>query len=106
MPRKKTDRRWIFEKTYSNKRDAAVSIGAESCWSLRYTNKSHEGVSKVYRCNKVKLRGEQCAASIKVLLNTDGTTVSLFRAEAMHTCTSIETKAGIRDDAYKRRFRI
>jgi hypothetical protein len=50
--RKKVDKQWKREQVFSNKALAQKNVDTEG------------NVSAIYRCNKVKYRGEQCASGV------------------------------------------
>ncbi|KAI5634079.1 calcineurin-like phosphoesterase domain-containing protein [Phthorimaea operculella] len=78
---------WIFDKKFRNLPAAEDAIKAEDCWSRSLKRESKSHLKEYFRCNKVKKRGPQCAASIYLAIskNSNTKTVSLFRTESDHT---------------------
>lgn len=53
------NKQWKREQVFSNKASAQKSVEEEGIWSFYHKNVDTEGnVSAIYRCNKVKYRGE------------------------------------------------
>lgn len=80
---------WIFEQDIPSREQFGEFLKAEGCWSIKngplYQQK---GVVTVYRCNKVKRRGEQCSAGLKTLHDfaPDDPTIKVYRRQAEHDC--------------------
>ena len=51
--------------------------------------KSIEGERTEYRCNKVKLRGPQCASAYQIMYHSRNTSVTILKTVAEHTHDSI-----------------
>jgi hypothetical protein len=95
--RKKVDKQWKREQVFSNKALAQKSVKNEGIWSFYHKNVDTEGnVSAIYRCNKVKYRGEQCASGVYLYYPANTDNVVLYRSELLHTCESIPSKTTIK----------
>jgi hypothetical protein len=94
--RKKVDKQWKREQVFSNKALAQKSLKDEGIWSFYHKNVDTVGnVSAIYRCNKVKYRGEQCASGVYLYYPANTEDVVLYRSELLHTCESIPSKTTI-----------
>lgn len=82
--RKRLQKNWIFEKTFTSKKEALESIKSENSWGYYYENTSEAGVKVTYRCNFVKFRGQQCSAGIYLLYDSTNTSVHLYRTDSSH----------------------
>jgi hypothetical protein len=63
------DRQWRMEKIYSSANEALEFIDSENTWSFHYKNKTEDGNKSYYRCNKPKLRDDQCPLGIYLLFD-------------------------------------
>jgi hypothetical protein len=81
----KRNRNWIRETTFSTKVDALSAIEKEGQWSFHYRNQTSEGIKEYYRCNKVKLRGQQCDAALHILYDATSDDVIIFKTSNDHT---------------------
>jgi hypothetical protein len=94
--KKVDDKQWKREQVFSNKALAQKSLKDEGIWSFYHKNVDTEGnVSAIYRCNKVKYRGEQCASGVYLYYPANTEDVVLYRSELLHTCESIPSKTTI-----------
>lgn len=82
--KRRNHQNFIYEKSFANEKDAMEEIAAEKCWSKHYQNNSSVGKRIKFRCNQVKFRGSQCAASIFIILDPRTPQVHLHRAEDAH----------------------
>lgn len=90
--RRKKSKEWLFEKKFANPDEAKLWLDVEKIWGHDFKNQTEDGEKVFYRCNLVKSRGEQCAASIHLLYDACSDDVLLFRTDSEHTHESIETK--------------
>ena len=60
----KRDRLWNIEKTFLNSKEAFEFLETEKTWGFKFKNETNEGNKWYYRCNKPKLRGQQCPAGV------------------------------------------
>lgn len=82
-----------MEKVFENKASAVAAVQMEHVWSFAYKNVDTEGnVSEIFRCNKVKKRGEQCAAGVYLHYPSITSEVHLYRSQLAHTCNVIVTR--------------
>lgn len=88
--RKRVHKDWIFAQTFESKLQAIAAVKAEKCWSYFYDNKSSLGVRVNYRCNLMKFGGQQCAAGVYLLYDSESSNVHLYRAETIHTHDDVE----------------
>lgn len=85
------DGAWIFEKEFENKVELHKLLESESCWSIRSTTNTAKGKKTLYRCNLVKIKANQCHASIYTLHGYDvvdddvDSKCTLFRKKLNHT---------------------
>lgn len=86
--------KWVFVKKFNSIQEAEDTVRSENTWSILITRNTEEGKKRVYRCNKVKYRGVQCAAQIYLLFEADSEDVILFRTHADHNHDTI----GVRSD--------
>lgn len=89
--KRRLHKNWLHVKTFDNKSDALAAINEEKCWSYYYDNHSAAGKRVAYRCNMVKLRGIQCAASAYLLYDSKSDKVFFFRSDSKHTHDSVAT---------------
>lgn len=81
---------WTKEAVFQEKNKIYESIAKENCWSKLTNFIDAKGCKVVrYRCNKVKLRGEQCAAAIRIVFNSQNEEIYLYRSQAEHTHENI-----------------
>lgn len=65
----------------------------ENVWSFHYKNVDTEGnVNEIYRCNKVKYKGEQCKAGVYLNYPSTNNDAILYRSQLAHNCNEIATK--------------
>jgi hypothetical protein len=81
----KRNRNWIRDRTFSSKAEALSAIEKDGQWSFHYTNKTSEGKKDYYRCNQVKLRGDQCDAALHLLYDATSEDVIMFKTDNDHT---------------------
>lgn len=84
---------FVLQKTFLVQKEAEFEIAAEQCWGKRNTFETSDGTKIIYRCNRVKARGQQCSASAYMLLAANGET-QIFKSVKTHNCDAIDTKAG------------
>lgn len=89
---KKKRRTWKREKVFNSGIEAEQAVINEAKWSEYYTNTTTDGKKKVFRCNQVKRRGQQCDAGIYLLYNSHNEEVILFRDVSEHTHDRIEQR--------------
>ncbi|CAF0922846.1 unnamed protein product [Didymodactylos carnosus] len=89
---KKKQRKWMKEMVFKNADEAEQAVANEGQWSEYYTNTTSYGKKKVFRCNRVKRRGNQCGAGIYLLFNSTNEEVVLFRDTSEHTHDLIQQK--------------
>ncbi|CAF4737801.1 unnamed protein product [Rotaria sp. Silwood2] len=82
VKKKRRSKHWVKEATFDNAEEAEESI--ENIWSKQYTNYIDHGRRVYYRCNKAKLRGPQCSASIHLLYHADSDQVTVYKTEGEH----------------------
>ncbi|CAF1299447.1 unnamed protein product [Rotaria sordida] len=82
VKKKKRSKHWVKEATFDNAEEAEESV--ENIWSKQYTNYTDHGRRVYYRCNKAKLRGPQCSASIHLLYHADSDQVTVYKTEGEH----------------------
>lgn len=75
---------WIYNKTFNTKAEADRFI-QDGNWGYMYDNDSDDGKSITYRCNLVKFRGGQCAASVRLIFDSKSNKIQLFIADNEHT---------------------
>lgn len=80
----KTDREWEFFCEYENSEKAKSSVDSNMWGRCRKTH-TEDGVKQYFRCNRVKLRGPQCAAPMFHLFVSDKDVVIEFHAKSHHT---------------------
>lgn len=81
----KRNHNWIRDRTFSSKAEALSDIEKGGQSSFHYTNKTSEGTKDYYRCNQVKLRGEQCDAALHLLYDATSEDVIMFKTDNDHT---------------------
>lgn len=80
---------YVFERTFANPKDAEKFLEDQNTWNVKVCHDTSEGTKKFYRCNQVKFRGPQCAASIYLHFVADSDEVVLYRTDADHDHQSI-----------------
>lgn len=91
-----------FVNTFNTEAEALASIQDEKCWSKYYKSTSAEGDRQLFRCNKVKFRGDQCAASLYLLFDARNPVVHLYRSTNEYTHeTNINRICEIPDETKK-----
>jgi len=94
----KRTRNWFLENTYYNKQAAMDFINNEKTWSYHYNNMTQDGNKTYFRCNKAKLRGNQCPAAIYLLYDIRNEYVILFRNEDSHEHENLQTSNRLSDE--------
>ncbi|XP_047999155.1 uncharacterized protein LOC125236407 [Leguminivora glycinivorella] len=84
---------WIFDKKFQSVDEAKQFLRAEKTWSVKFTHTKEEGIKQYYRCNKVKLRGTQCAAQIYLLFESNSDAVFMYRTGCDHDHENIGNKS-------------
>jgi hypothetical protein len=95
----KRDRLWNIEKTFPNSKEAFEFLETEKTWGFKFKNETNEGNKWYYRCNKPKLRGQQCPAGVYLLFDNRNTEVVLFRADNPHDHNGLQPKIGLSEEA-------
>jgi hypothetical protein len=91
--RKKTDKQWKKEKAFNTKEFAEQAVKSEGIWSLYHKNVDKDGnIDNIYRCNRVKFRGEQWQSGVYLCYPCHNTEIILYRSSLPHTCDKIPTK--------------
>lgn len=85
---------WIFKQTFETAEEAEKNVDDQKIWSVYRKRRTDGGNIAVYRCNKVKRRGEQCNASVKLLYHAENMKVSRFDTKEDHDHEQIESKTG------------
>lgn len=91
-------------KDFLNFDDAVQAVKNENVWSKCNKSINKVETSIIYRCNKVKSRGEQCMAGVRLLLSAFDDTTTLFKSDYSHTCDTINemyasTRCTLSDEA-------
>lgn len=92
--RKRKRVNFTISETFGCKDDAEKFVQDEKCWAFRKRYNTEEGEKKIYRCNKVKARGQQCDANVYLLFDSVSSRVFLFRSDLNHNCDEIDSKSG------------
>lgn len=93
---------WVFLKSFPNITEAKGFVTSENCWSKLREHNSESGTKIFYRCNLVKKRGPQCAASLHLLFDATSEDVKVFKTEAKHNHDSLpRSGSGIGVDVKK-----
>lgn len=92
--RQKKNIDWEKSQTFNNNCEALEAVGNEKTWSKisKFTDCNGHHIVK-YRCNKVKLRGEQCSAALRLVYHAQTTEVSLYRSNLEHDHDTIISKS-------------
>lgn len=85
---------YTLSATFENAKEAEDHVKAEKTWSVRKNVHTEPGYKTYYRCNRVRVRGEQCKASLYLLYEAASFKVVLFRSVDVHSCDGIATKTG------------
>jgi hypothetical protein len=91
-PKRRVIGNWIKIGVFSGSDEAEKFIKDKKIWGFHYKNKTEEGIKKYFRCNQVKLRGQQCSAKIYLQYDSTSHEVHLFKTKSEHNHDSIETK--------------
>lgn len=82
---------WIFKQTFETAEEAEKNVSDEQIWGVYRKRRTEGGNIAQYRCLKVKRRGEQCNASVRLLYHAENLKVSSTMEE--HDHDQIESKA-------------
>lgn len=96
----KTIIEWELHCEYPNAKKAESSIDPKM-WSRSRKTDTEDGVKRYFRCNKVKLRGPQCAAAICHVFVSDKDIVLEYRTKKDHNHDDIIDK-----DAKKQKLKL
>ena len=80
---------WIMKTAYENQTVAKQNVEAEKIWTSNTIYNTYEGKKVVFRCNLVKKRGPQCAASMCLLYHHDSFKVTRYETNDEHTHETI-----------------
>jgi len=83
-------RKWNMVTVFKTKYECDEAIKQENLWSFHYVNNTIEGRKVYYRCNKVKLRGNQCDAGLYLFYDAASDDIIMFKCDAEHTHNSVE----------------
>lgn len=92
IARQKRTYSWLYKNTFDNPSDAHKWIEDQTIWSAKSSHDTEAGQRVQYRCNRVPYRGEQCAAAMHIIYNSDSTKVNLFIAEDEHNHGQINSQ--------------
>jgi hypothetical protein len=69
-------------------------VKSEGIWSLCHKNVDKDGnIDNIYRCNRVKFRGQQCQSGVYLSYPCHNIEIILYRSSLSHTCDKIPTKS-------------
>ncbi|XP_073948903.1 uncharacterized protein [Choristoneura fumiferana] len=93
QPKKKRgeSKQWIFVEEFISVCAAEKAVEEENSWSILTTHLTYDGKKRFYRCNKVPRKGEQCAAQLYLLFDTNSDAVLLYRTDCEHNHDSIKS---------------
>jgi hypothetical protein len=89
--KKRTRKDWLFECEFQNGEQAVAAVKEEKKWSFLKKRETNEGTKVEYRCNQVKLRGNQCASAVLLVYYHDRLAVGKYVTAADHTCSESDT---------------
>ena len=72
---------WLYKQTFENPTDAQSWLDDQRIWSAKTTHDTEAGRRVQYRCNQVPYRGQQCAAAMHLVYNSDSTKVNLYLSD-------------------------
>jgi hypothetical protein len=91
---KRRKKQWKKEKVFNTKEFAEQAVKSEGIWSLYHKNVDKDGnIDNIYRCSRVKFRGEQCQSGVYLSYPCHNTEIILYRSSLAHTCDKIPTKS-------------
>lgn len=80
---------WIEVQRFSSTDDALRHISTLGEYSVWYTNYPKSGKTTYYRCSRVRVREEQCVASLKLQFPSHSEEVILYKTGKPHNCQDI-----------------
>ena len=86
-------RMWIRTVVLDDGRAAREWCETEKTWAAIQTTESRAGTKVLYRCNRVKKRGPQCAKQMYLLYHSEDQRVSVYKSANEHTHDEINKKA-------------
>lgn len=92
--RKRSRVQYTLSESFKNEDAAKEFLRKEDCWGRKIRSNTEDGTKIYYRCNRVKARGEQCASSLYLLLESTTGQIKMFRSVLDHNCDAIQSKAG------------
>lgn len=96
----KIEHKWELFCQFPNAKEAKSSIDPKM-WSRCRKTSTEEGVKQYFRCNQVKLRGPQCAATIYHLFVSDKDIVLEYRTTSDHTHDDVNEGKDMKDKRIK-----
>jgi hypothetical protein len=93
--RPKINLTYELNKEFENPTEAEVDMKNETNWGFLRTHETERGIKKYFRCNKVKRRGTQCAASMYYLYDCSSDKVFKFIASNPHNHDELENQAHV-----------
>lgn len=93
---------WQYWQSFPVKSAAIAFISENKTWSKYYTKNTDIGQKVYFRCNKVKLRGQQCPAAIHLLYDSSTTfEIKLFKTPDEHEHVGRESSNNeVSEDTY------
>jgi hypothetical protein len=85
---------WRPSQNFISKEEAQLLLDSEGCWATGVSYDTAAGRKQHYRCNKVPIRGPQCAMAIYLLFNAESDAVSLFASALEHTHEDVLAQPG------------
>lgn len=82
--RKVTENNWIYNRTFENQIEAGQWINEAKIWSCINRRNSKVGRIYTYRCNHVPYRGQQCAATLRLIFDAESFRVVMHITDKEH----------------------
>lgn len=76
--------KWVYKQTFESAASAREWIDANQIWSLSKRSNCKVDDKEYFRCNRVPVRGQQCAAAVQLLYKGDSQNVLLFMTSKDH----------------------
>ena len=79
--KRRSKRQYVHSHSYESKEKAVAALEEDLIWSSIGSRKTKEGLKLFYRCKLAPYRGNQCSASVYILLHSHNLEASIFKTQ-------------------------
>jgi hypothetical protein len=84
--KQRVSKKWIYVREFEHHDDVQQWLKEQKIWSWLRPSTERDCKVEIYRCNRVKKRGPECEAFIKLVYSASDYTVAMYKTDAEHNC--------------------